>query len=628
MADTLSELNQQQLDAVTTTAKDVLVLAGAGTGKTRTIDARAAHLIYEGVKADRIALITFTNLAADEMKNRIHKPPLWSRVGIFTGTFHGFCLKIMLKMRKEFGIDQFRILDLAEQNELLKSVQLRVLTRDSDLPKPVKLIKIFSYARNIGMNLYDYLTQQHTQHDISKNDFDELIKVYNEYCNAKKRSKAMDFDDILFHFEECLRLDMDLKEKIKKRYDHILVDEMQDTNPIQWSILEHLRNPASLFCVGDDAQSIYGFRGADFKNVHSFAKRIPGSKIIKLEDNYRSTQEILDVSNWLLQDSELPYNKELKAVRGAGNQPYLIDFPDEIAEAKWIVSDLERRKSEGNSWLDCKILTKTKNASNHIQSQLKQKEIPFIFIGGLSLFERAHIKDLLSALRIIINYQDESAWFRFLQLWPKVGKKTASSIFREINRYNSWEEMIKKLRPYLLDFPGMLDGLVTMKKYENDVRYIVSRAIKMFEVLLNPDSEKTKEAKEEWAVLLLLAESEPDLHDFITTCSIDSSPDPKLQESGEEHIKIITVHSAKGTEAKVCYLIRVDPDIYPHVNASDIEEERRVLYVALTRAQDELIITRSGSPNKSNPFHNGRLRPYSNYLLNNMPKSLVQYLSI
>ena len=621
----LENLNEQQLKAATTTANDVLVLAGAGTGKTRTIIARATHLIYSGTDAERIALLTFTRRAADEMQTRIMTPKLWVRIGIFAGTFHRFCLQIMTKMPATFGIDRYTILDPADQLVLMKSVSLRVTEGPSDLPKPAALIKIFSYARNLGIEPSGYLLRHYSQLDVDSSDIDIIIKIWDEYTEAKEKSRKMDFDDILFRFDQYLRLNVELRNKIKQRYDHILVDEMQDTNPIQWAILEHLRDPVNLFCVGDDAQSIYGFRGADFQNVHSFQERIDGSEVIQLQNNYRSTQEILDVSNWLLKESHLPYDKDLLSERGQGAKPQLHDFENDHLEACWVASDIKKRIENGLELKDCMILTRTARASHQVQAQLKYKNIPYVFIGGMSLFERAHIKNLLAVLKIIVNYKDEAAWFRFLTLWPNLGDKTAAIFYREVLRCTSWEDVTKLLRTLMSHFPEMVSGLMTMKKHESNVHFVVSVAIKMLSVLLEVELEKDPELKDDWKVLLSMAEFEPLLQDFIAVCSIDPKYDPKQKQFCEDQIKLITVHSAKGMESKICYLIQVIPDNYPHRRSDDVEEDRRVLYVALTRAMDELIITRSVSIFGDTPFEDGAHKPISDYLLNQLPSSLVKY---
>ena len=259
---------------------------------------------------------------------------------------------------------------------------------------------------------------------------------------------------------------------------------------------------------------------------------------------------------------------------------------------------------------------------------LKKNEIPFVFIGGLSLFERTHIKNLFSALKIIVNHKDELAWFRFLKLWPNIGDKTAMTFYKEVSRCSSWKEVGKLLRSLMGHFPAMVMGLEKMKKYEHNVHQTVKTAIEMLEEIMHKELEEDPEKRDDWDVLLSMAEYEPNLGDFIGTCSIDPEYDLKAEAQREGCLRLMTVHSAKGTEAKVCFLIAVDPHSYPHRKSQDAEEERRILYVAMTRAMDELILTRSGSPFGSDPFMEGNHVPCGDYLLNELPHILIGYQSI
>src|SRR5262249_14706875 len=261
---------------------------------------------------------------------------------------------------------------------------------------------------------------------------DQIAKIMLGYEEKKRERRYLDYDDILDIVAQRLELSPDTRNWISSLYDHILIDEMQDTNPLQWKLISPLKERVTLYCVGDDAQSIYGFRGADFRNVHSFSSRVPGSVILKLEDNYRSTQEILDVSNWLLARSPLGYDTNLRAERGNGKKPQLHTFSNEYEEATWVADDLLKRREEGAEWRNHMILVRSAYAARALQASLLAKNIPYVFIGGIKLLESAHVRDLLSVLRLVANPRDEIGWIRFLTLWEGVGDVTASRLIDRI----------------------------------------------------------------------------------------------------------------------------------------------------------------------------------------------------
>jgi len=314
------KLNSQQLRAVTCDDGHVLVLAGAGTGKTRTIIARAARLIDGGVPPWRILLLTFTRRAANEMTGRLRQMIGRPAEGLMAGTFHHFCLHSMRRMPEAFAIEGATVIDRDDQLQLMRLISGDYRGKGRDFPKAAELVNLCSYARNTLQAAVSYLK---TFTDYDTETIERICRVFDAFEQRKRASRYLDYDDILFRFAEKLHGDSALNRTIRKLYDHILVDEMQDTNPLQWQVLEGMREPARLFCVGDDAQSIYAFRGADFRNVHAFAERIPDAVVLRLEENYRSTQGILDVSNWLLNASTIAYNKNLTAHRKESSTPLL-----------------------------------------------------------------------------------------------------------------------------------------------------------------------------------------------------------------------------------------------------------------------------------------------------------------
>jgi len=423
----------------------------------------------------------------------------------------------------------------------------------------------------------------------------DVIRAYE----AKKRGRHyLDYDDILDVVATVLKQDTATRDYISQQYEHLLVDEMQDTNPLQWDLLEPLCDRVKLFCVGDDAQSIYGFRGADFRNVHSFTQRVQDSVVLRLEQNYRSTQEILDLSNWLLTKSPVDYNKHLVAVRGNGHKPKLLDFQSEWEEGRWIADDIARRRDEGADWAQHMILTRSAFAARAVETTLLARDIPYVFIGGTKLLESAHIRDLLSLLRIAANPLDELAWMRFLTLWPKVGDVTANRVIEQfpttgevsafVSVINRDDKLPAECKLAFTKVAGMADN--------PGAAYIAAKQA-LWPILEHSYTKDWDRRRGDFDLVEKLVKRHTSILAFIEEYLLDpiSTSDVKRAEN-EDVVTVITIHSAKGTEKPVCYIINVSPGSFPSSyaieNTDEVEEERRVLYVAMTRAQDELILTR------------------------------------
>ncbi len=454
-----------------------------------------------------------------------------------------------------------------------------------------------------------------------------MLNVFTEYKQRKQLNRYLDFDDILYHFGKKLHEDPSIRKQLRSRYDHILVDEMQDTNPLQWLILVGLKDPAKLFCVGDDAQSIYAFRGADFSNVHSFKDRIPDSVVLKLEDNYRSTQGILDVSNWVLKESPLKYNKKLKAQRGAGIKPLLVNFDSDLDEAKWIAENLIERHEAGSLWNEHMILTRTAWGSRSVEAMLIEKNIPYIFIGGTSFLQTAHVKDLLCLVRAAASGNDELAWIRYLTLWPRIGDVTASRLILSMKETGTMDEALDQLSGKLKkDQQKIVVGPQTILKYWDEPPKALRAGASFLEPILSEKYDKWDLRKKDFDLLVRLAKRYRSLMRFIEIYTLDpitSTAASRLET--HDVVTLITVHSAKGTESPVCYVIRVEPGMYPHIRSvgaeDEEEEERRILYVAMTRAKNELILTRSEG-RRSFAYSYGDAAEA--YFLSDVPDKLVE----
>ncbi len=624
------DLNPQQELAATYDQGHVLVLAGAGTGKTRTIIARTAHLLRLGVAPRRILMLTFTRRAAQEMVERLRRIMGRDNISVMAGTFHHFCLYTMRRMAAAFGIEGATVIDRDDQVQLMRLIRADFRQKGEVFPNAGELVRLCSYARNTTQPMREYLERFS---DYESEMVERLCQVAQKYDQRKRQNNYLDYDDILFLFVKRISEDRGLRDHVRGAYDHILVDEMQDTNPLQWLILGTLRDPARLFSVGDDAQSIYAFRGADFRNVHSFTQRVPGAVVLRLEENYRSTQGILDLSNWLLDNSPLDYNKHLSAHRRTVSTPRLLNFNSDFEEALWVVNDLTERHEGGEPWRHHMIITRTGYGARALESFLVERRIPYRFVGGVSLLHAAHVKDLLCMVRAAASQHDELAWVRYLTLWPRVGDVTAAKWIKAMRQFEPVSEALVELKRLTKGRKEIAGGIDLIHDHWTNPAETIAAAAKFLSPLLKTRYERWEVRQRDFDLLARLAQRHRSVMAFIETYTLDpiSTTESQVMEK-EDVVTLTTAHSAKGTERQVCYLIRVEPGMYPHIrslgDSEQSEEERRILYVAMTRAQDELIITRTLR-------HRGPMRmPYSAttapglqeeaYFLRSVPEELVE----
>lgn len=625
LAKLIDELNPQQKQAATTTAQNCLVLAGAGCGKTKTIVARAAYLIDQGLAAQQIQILTFTRRSASEIVTRVEQHMGAQAKGLRASTFHTFCMYLLRRNPRAFGLTQFSIIDRDDQ--LLMFRLLRGKDKGNVLPKAAELCDLYSYARNTKTKLSDALVEQLPQAVEYKAQIAELMKAYEQ---RKQERNFLDYDDILSIVAVHLQSSPELVKWVTGFCSALLVDEMQDTNPLQWALLQPLVGKVKLFCVGDDAQSIYGFRGADFENIHHFKERVPDAEVLTLEMNYRSTQGILDLSNWLLEQSQIKYDKHLQAYRGKGLKPQLHILSNEFEEANWIIQDLNRRHMQGAAWAEHMVLLRSGFSGRYLEGALIAANIPYRFIGGVKLLESAHVKDVLSLLRVSVNPQDDLAWMRFLTLWDGVGDVGASKLAQELIQLPDIEARCQRLERH-----GKVPQQAILILMQLDVlQQHVEACIGLAMDALNEQLENNYKTKDwsrrvkDFDLVKQLARKHSSLGEFleeyvldpISVSEIDKTPDQDL-------VTLITIHSAKGAEQKVCYVPHVSPNQYPHARAQgdfdDVEEERRVLYVALTRAEDELILTKQNLNLWSQDQYDELGRKIESYFLNDLPQHLV-----
>jgi DNA helicase-2/ATP-dependent DNA helicase PcrA len=627
LASLIDELNPQQKQAATTASQHSLVLAGAGCGKTKTIVARAAYLIEQGVPANQIQILTFTRRSASEIVARVELALGEQAKGLRASTFHTFCMYLLRRVPKAFGLEQFSIIDRDDQLMMFRLIRGKDDKKNpNQLPKPQELCDLYSFARNTRQKLSDALEKQHPEYLAFK---DQIAKIMQEYETRKRARSFLDYDDILAIVASALDQSEGLVDYVASICKHMLVDEMQDTNPLQWALLEPLKDQVSLFCVGDDAQSIYGFRGADFENIHHFKERVPNAQVFKLEQNYRSTQEILDLSNWLLDQSEIQYDKRLDAYRGEGIKPRMHIFPNEFDEAKWIAIDIkERHYLQGHNWSDHMVLVRSSFAARHIEAACIAANVPYRFIGGMKLLETAHVKDLLSLLRVIANPLDDIAWMRFLTLWNGVGDVGASRLAQQLLLQPEFELIFNQLEQFGRIPVETLLMMKQMMVLKQEVQACVSLGIQAIEAQLAENYKKDWNRRQgDFELVKQLASKHGQLSEFLEEYVLDPVSISEIErQSDTDVVTLITIHSAKGTEQKVCYVANVTAGQYPHARAQGdfdaVEEERRVLYVALTRAQNELILTKQNLNLWARDVVDEQGRKVESYFLNDLTRNL------
>ena len=427
------ELNQEQLDVVMAGEGPMLVIAGAGSGKTRALTYRVSRLIEDGVDPSDILLLTFTNKAAREMLSRVEQLVTIDTRRIWGGTFHSIGNRLLRQHAAVIGYrSSFSILDSEDAKEMMESSisSLGIKTLEKRFPKGDVLIDIYSYLINTRTPLELHLENNYPHFGIYR---DEMINVFRRYKERKQEANAMDFDDLLVNWKLLLDDYPDVSAVLKRRYRYILVDEYQDTNKLQAEVVDAMAEVRrNVMVVGDDAQSIYSFRGASFENIITFPLRFPEAKIYKLETNYRSTRQILSLANASIAQNRFQFRKELQAVRGDGPDPAVVGVDDVFEQASFIAQRILELRDEGESFGDIAVLYRSHYQSLELQMELSRRLIPYEIRSGIRFFEQAHIKDVIAYLKIVTNARDELSWKRVMKLYPKVGEKTATEVWARI----------------------------------------------------------------------------------------------------------------------------------------------------------------------------------------------------
>ncbi|XDD51977.1 ATP-dependent helicase [Leptospira sp. WS92.C1] len=605
------ELNSAQLEAVLTQEGPVLVLAGAGTGKTKTIISRLAQLVSAGVPASSILLLTFTRKAAREMILRASSMGDNRCSEVQGGTFHSFCSSVLRRFAPALGLSSdFTILDDADSLDVFQFLRNekdfgKTKTR---FPSNETLVRIHSEIQNTGKNLVLILEKDYP---IFLQRQKDIAVIFEDYKTYKRERSLLDYDDLLYFTRDLLAEHAGVRSALSEKYRFIMVDEFQDTNKIQAHIACLLASEHSnLMVVGDDAQCIYTFRGATVRGILDFPKIFQNTKTIFLEKNYRSTPAILNLANAVLQNFSEKYEKYLFTENENGPIPAVLQFTDELEEAEGIAEILLQKKEEGIPFKKMGVLFRAGWNSNQLELVLAKRNIPFVKFGGRKFIETAHIKDLLSFLKILINPLDSVSWIRVLKLIPGIGNAKSSEILEQIRQSSGSmlilaEETGTALSKYLTPLYHLYQKHLDTKA---DVKTITSDFIDYYRVLLEKNYDDSKRRSEDLDSVLGFALKYSSLSDFLSDLTMDhaSLSLEKINPDNSETdlLNLSTVHSAKGLEYDIVFILNTTEGAFPSSKNTDTEEERRLFYVAITRARKELYLTRpSLAQSKSGPYY-------------------------
>jgi DNA helicase-2/ATP-dependent DNA helicase PcrA len=643
-----NELNDEQYAAVTAPRGPALVLAGAGSGKTRTLTYRVAWLRAQGIAPWQMLLLTFTNKAAREMIERVEKltgdefPPVWG------GTFHSIGARVLRRDGKAAGLEpRFTILDEGDAESLFSEVAKGVnkaFFRDKENPKPKVLLNWLSYARNTKKSISSVVAERYPD---GGGVAEALVDFAEAYQKRKRDNQVADYDDLLTLWLEVLQKDEAALKRYQQQFKHILVDEYQDTNSIQSAIVDLIASEHQIMAVGDDAQCIYTWRGAEFDNILHFPDRHPGTKIYQILNNYRSTQPILNLANDILREQAISgagYEKLLKATRHGSLKPRIVPCADSVSQARFVIERAIGLAEEGYSMGNIAVLYRAHYQALDLQLELSRRHIPFTITSGVRFFEQAHIRDVIAQLRLIANPGDSPAFVRMCSLLPKVGPKTAErlhllakTLFGK-NNAAAESQLPTQHDLSLFDLPQVNEQVQPAKSvlshpievYEEaaflekvpeaardnwrDLAATLKQALrahldkpekpaKVVEILtdgwygdyIKTAYDRGENRREDLGALIDFAEKFDSMNEMLAQLVLLSSEgsEKSMEDKNVEKLRLSTIHQAKGLEFPVVFVIGASEGSLPLKRAIDdgnVDEERRLFYVAVTRAEDELYI--------------------------------------
>jgi len=613
-----ADLNEQQLAVATCGDGPKLVIAGAGSGKTRTLTYRVAYLLQRGVPPAGILLVTFTNKAAREMLGRVGQLTRLEPYRMWGGTFHSVGARLLRRHAALLGYDEnFSILDEGDQRDLLRLciTDLDIAVEQRRFPSPKVLAGLFSLQINTRQPLEDLLAERYARFV----EWSEIIhEIAERYVARKRAANAMDYDDLLHRWLQLLQENEEVRARYREQFAHILVDEYQDTNIVQAEIVEAMAGVgrgANLMVVGDDSQSIYGFRGANYENILRFPERNATTEVFRLETNYRSTPQILDLTNASIRHNEEKYEKTLRAERADGMLPAVIPCSYPQQEAAFVAERILQLRDEGVDLDEIAVLYRAHAHRLAVETTLLRYDIPYEVRGGLRFFEQAHIKDVVAHLRVLDNPRDEVAFRRVLLLQPGIGNVTADRIWKAIGgRTADAEALVDALdeksvtgllsaraRPGWKSFVGtMREVLAARTEPETAILSVLGSCYEDYVVAKFDNSESRIEDLQQLAVFATQYDS---LHGLLEELlllgelygrDVDGGGRGGADD-GDSSVVLSTIHQAKGLEWHSVFIIHLLEGFFPSPRALDEaggeEEERRIFYVAMTRARDEIYLS-------------------------------------
>jgi DNA helicase II / ATP-dependent DNA helicase PcrA len=614
--DYAKELNPQQVAAVTAPPGPALVLAGAGAGKTRTLIYRVAFLLEQGIPPDRILLLTFTNKAAREMMRRV-ADLLGNDLGeLWGGTFHSIGHRMLRRHADQAGFkNNFTILDREDARDLLKACigESDAETAKVRFPKPDVLQEVFSFAVNTRQSVPEIIAQQYPHFSVQAPEIARLEKKFQE---RKHAANVMDFDDLLVLWLELLEKNDELRERYQRKFQFLLVDEYQDTNRIQGELIDLLAaRHQNVMVVGDDSQSIYSWRGANFQNILEFPKRYPKATVYKIETNYRSTPEILAVANAVIKANVKQFAKELTPARRSGAKPVLVPCQDSQQQAAFVAQRMLELRDEGVELNKMAVLYRSHFHALELQLELTRRNIPFSITSGMRFFEQAHLKDVAAYMKLVVNSNDEMAFKRLAQLLPGIGAKGADKLWATFTTHLKALDPQQKtplataLQRCASTTPkkaarAWAEFTITISQLEDpEVRNDPDQMIRVileagYEEYLQETYTNYRSRLEDLEQLANFASQYESTEEFLTQLSLLSNveaEDDKPASRDDEQVRLSTIHQAKGLEFDIVFVIMLCDGLFPSARSIETvdgeEEERRLFYVSVTRAKNELYLS-------------------------------------
>jgi DNA helicase-2/ATP-dependent DNA helicase PcrA len=596
-------LNRQQLDAVFFDKGSALVIAGAGTGKTRTLVYRVARLVESGVDPSQILLLTFTRRAAKEMVNRASSILDDRCKKVKGGTFHFYCSQLLHRYADRIGYpNNFTIIDTSDALEVLQYVRtkLNLHKKSKRFPNKSTLHRIISSCVNKHLDIRVVLMEEYPQF---LEQVDKIEEVAKEFSSYKEKNFVMDFDDLLIKTKHLLKKNEDLRIKVASSNNFVLVDEYQDTNQLQADLTRLFSSVhKNVMAVGDDAQSIYSFRGADHQNIMEFPNLFDRTKIIKLEENYRSTPQILSAANKLLKQATFKFDKELFSNNENGELPALVQASSEHDQSRFIAQVVLQLREQNIDLNEVAVLFRSGRDSYDLELELNRKNIPFVKYGGQKFIEAAHIKDILAHVRVLVNPMDTIAWNRVLMLLEGIGPKTAQDLFEWIrlakNPYDlGMSETVSKA--YIKQLEVLSKLLQSIKKEEEVVPKVIERVVEYYRDFCKKRYDDYPKRLKDLEAFVSISSGFNSLSKMLEEMALDpiSATAIETEEKEQEEAPLIlsTIHSSKGLEWKHVFIIQcldgIIPSAYSVDDKEQLDEELRLLYVATTRAKDMLYYT-------------------------------------